>query len=184
MIAWLAAQDWCTGAVGMYGTSYGGFTTIQRAMRRPPALKAIVPIYATDDRYTDDIHFTGGIRKAMEFGYPLFMVADERAAAGAGALRRGLARALAAAHRRARAVVRVDRGADRRPVLAAGLAAPRLRPDRGPTMLVAGWADLYRTAMLRMAEHLTAPTRLLMGPWSHMSPPTPSRARGSTWSPS
>jgi len=60
VIEWLAAQDWCTGAVGMFGTSYAGFATLHVGMRPPPELKAIAPIYATDDRYTDDIHFGGG----------------------------------------------------------------------------------------------------------------------------
>ena len=42
VIAWLAAQPWCTGAVGMIGISWGGFNALQVAARRPPALKAIV----------------------------------------------------------------------------------------------------------------------------------------------
>ena len=57
MIAWLAGQDWCDGKVGMYGTSYSGFNSLQMAGERPPALKAIIAIYATDDRYTDDVHW-------------------------------------------------------------------------------------------------------------------------------
>ena len=56
VIAWLAAQAWCNGNVGMFGTSYSGFNSLQIAGERPPALKAIVPIYATDDRWTDDVH--------------------------------------------------------------------------------------------------------------------------------
>jgi putative CocE/NonD family hydrolase len=60
VIAWLAAQEWSNGRVGMYGTSYSGFNSIQLAMERPPALGAICAIYATDDRYTDDVHYTGG----------------------------------------------------------------------------------------------------------------------------
>ena len=75
VIAWLAEQGWCTGAVGMFGSSYAGFAALHAAMLAPPALRAIVPLYATDDRYTDDIHFNGGIRKAIEFNYPLSMVA-------------------------------------------------------------------------------------------------------------
>jgi uncharacterized protein len=43
IIAWLAAQPWSNGNVGMTGISYGGFNAIQVAMRRPPALKAIIP---------------------------------------------------------------------------------------------------------------------------------------------
>lgn len=75
VIAWLAEQPWCTGAVGMFGSSYAGFATLHAAMLAPPALRAIVPLYATDDRYTDDIHYGGGIRKAAELNYPLSMVA-------------------------------------------------------------------------------------------------------------
>ena len=41
IIAWLATQDWCNGNVGMFGTSYGCFNTIQTAMHNPPALKDI-----------------------------------------------------------------------------------------------------------------------------------------------
>jgi predicted acyl esterase len=46
----------------MYGTSYSGFNSLQVAAERPPALKAVIAIYASDDRYTDDVHDTGGSR--------------------------------------------------------------------------------------------------------------------------
>src|SRR5688572_6345104 len=59
-VEWLAAQPWCDGAIGMWGISYGGFTAIQVAALRPPHLRAIVPIMATDDRYLDDVHYRGG----------------------------------------------------------------------------------------------------------------------------
>ena len=60
VIAWLAAQPWCNGSVGMMGISWGGFNGLQIAARRPPALKAIVTICSTDDRYADDAHYMGG----------------------------------------------------------------------------------------------------------------------------
>jgi X-Pro dipeptidyl-peptidase (S15 family) len=76
VIDWLAAQPWSTGAVGMYGTSYSGFNSLQVAAERPPALKAIVAIYATDDRYTDDVHYVGGALRLLDLvDYPLYMVA-------------------------------------------------------------------------------------------------------------
>ncbi|MGH2591922.1 MAG: CocE/NonD family hydrolase, partial [Anaerolineae bacterium] len=65
-VEWLAAQPWCNGHVGMWGISYGGFTSIQVAMLQPPHLKAIIPMYATDDRYTDDVHYLGGCMTASE----------------------------------------------------------------------------------------------------------------------
>ena len=76
VIDWLATQEWSTGNVGMYGTSYSGFNSIQLAMERPPALKAIIPIYATDDRYADDVHYFGGAVKQLDqVDYPTYMIA-------------------------------------------------------------------------------------------------------------
>ena len=76
VIDWLATQAWSTGAVGMYGTSYSGFNAIQLAMERPPALKAIIPIFATDDRYADDVHYFGGAVKQLDLvDYPTYMIA-------------------------------------------------------------------------------------------------------------
>ena len=37
------------------------------AAERPPSLKAIAPMYATDDRYTDDCHYTPGGNMRMYY---------------------------------------------------------------------------------------------------------------------
>src|SRR5262245_56763287 len=66
VIAWLAAQPRCSGVVGMMGISWGGFNGLQIAARRPPALKAIVTICSTDDRYADDVHYMGGTLLAAD----------------------------------------------------------------------------------------------------------------------
>ena len=66
-VEWCARQPWCNGNVGMFGTSYGGFTCVQVAMHRPPHLKAICPMYSTDDRYTDDCHYTPGGNMRMYY---------------------------------------------------------------------------------------------------------------------
>ena len=75
VITWLAAQPWCNGAVGMMGISWGGFNGLQIAARRPPALKAIVTICSTDDRYADDAHYMGGTlltTAALEWAFFFF----------------------------------------------------------------------------------------------------------------
>ena len=59
-ITWLAEQPWCSGTVGMMGISWGGFNSLQVAARQPPALKAIITLCSTVDRYADDIHYKGG----------------------------------------------------------------------------------------------------------------------------
>src|ERR1700686_826476 len=48
VLAWLAAQPWSTGKVGMFGILWGGFNSIQLAMRHPPALTAILAVDATE----------------------------------------------------------------------------------------------------------------------------------------
>lgn len=48
-LAWLAAQDFCNGSIGVTGRSYEGYCTNVLAWDRHPALKAIVPIVALPD---------------------------------------------------------------------------------------------------------------------------------------
>ena len=57
---WISRQGWCNGRVGMYGKSWGGFNGLQLAYLQPPALKAVISLYSTDNRYEDDIHWKGG----------------------------------------------------------------------------------------------------------------------------
>ncbi|MGH6986715.1 MAG: CocE/NonD family hydrolase [Caulobacteraceae bacterium] len=42
-IEWIAAQPWCSGAVGMFGASYVSLTQWMAASERPPSLRAIIP---------------------------------------------------------------------------------------------------------------------------------------------
>ena len=132
-VEWLAAQPWCDGAIGMWGISYGGFTAIQVAALRPPHLRAIVPVMATDDRYLDDVHYRGGCVTVSELSqYAVSQVAMNAMPPDA---------AFRGAPWRDEWLARLDatppwlfawlRAADRRPVLASGLAGARLRRDRG-----------------------------------------------------
>lgn len=172
VIAWIAAQPWCTGSVGMYGTSYSGFNSLHLAAERPPALKAVIAIYSSDDRYTDDVHYMGGLLKALDLvDYPLYMVAMNALPP---------VPELAGEKWREAWRDRIDRT---EPWLLRWLEEQRdgaywrqgsVRPayDRiaAPTMLVGGWADGYRNNTFRTIEALSAAGvahRLLMGPWSH-----------------
>lgn len=174
VIEWLAGREWSTGSVGMFGTSYGGFNSLQVAMRRPPALKAIVPIYATDDRYTDDVHYGGGIRRALDFvDYPLMMVAMNALPPVprlAGPQWRD--------HWRERLdnlqpwLLRWLAEQNDGPYWRHGSLRPHYEQIEAATMIVAGWADGYHNMAFRTFERLVCPKRLLIGPWSHLSPDT------------
>ena len=174
VIDWLATQSWSTGNVGMYGTSYSGFNSIQLAMERPPALKAIIPIYATDDRYADDVHYMGGAVKQLDqVDYPSYMVALNALPPVPGVYGEGWREEW---ERRVRGT---------EPWVLTWLEHQRfddywrfgsLRPDydriQAATMIIAGWADGYRNNSLRTFEQLQCPTRLVIGPWAHASTDT------------
>ena len=65
----LCSQPWCSGVAGMIGNSWGGFSGLQVAARRPPQLKAIVTSCSTDDRYACDAHYNGGLVINDNFGW-------------------------------------------------------------------------------------------------------------------
>src|SRR5208282_773138 len=54
VIAWLAAQPWSTGKVGMFGISWGGFNSIQA-------------VDATEQLFHDDVHYIDGMMHFDEF---------------------------------------------------------------------------------------------------------------------
>ena len=63
----LSRMPGANGRVGMWGKSWGGFNAIQVAMRRPPALKAILAVMATDDLFHDDVHHMDGAFHVDQF---------------------------------------------------------------------------------------------------------------------
>ncbi len=60
LIAWVARQPWCSGAVGLCGVSYLAMSQWRVAPLRPPALKAIIPWEGVTDLYRE-LAFQGGI---------------------------------------------------------------------------------------------------------------------------
>lgn len=58
-IEWAAAQDWCSGRVGMFGTSAVAMTQWRIAAEQPPHLSCIAPWEGTGDLYRESIAFGG-----------------------------------------------------------------------------------------------------------------------------
>ena len=174
VIEWLSTQEWSNGAVGMYGTSWSGFNSLQVAMLRPPALKAICSIFASDDRYGDDVHYVGGALKQLDLvDWPNHMEAMN--------VLPPVPR-IAGPQWRTRWRERLE---SHRPWTLTWLEHQTyddywkhgsLREDYGAiaaaTMLVTGWADGYTNIALRGFATLRCPKRLLSGPWAHASTET------------
>ena len=171
VIAWIAAQEWSNGGVGMMGISWGGFNGLQVAALRPPALKAVVSIAATVDRFADDIHFKGGAMLSANVYWAGTMLSynsrppdpdvvgdrweeiwKERLAAQPMLLETWL--------RHQRRDVYWQHGSVCEDWNAIGC----------PVWVIAGWADGYRNCPATLAEHLSAPVKAMTGPWIHKYP--------------
>lgn len=62
-ISWIVRQPWSDGQVGMFGGSYPGIAQWRAALSGHPALKAIAPVMAGWDEYTDRYYSEGGAFK-------------------------------------------------------------------------------------------------------------------------
>ncbi len=171
VIDWIARQPWCSGKVGMMGKSWGAYNSVQVAARRPPALKAIIAVMGTDDRFAECIHYSGGCLLNDNFWWGCVMqIFNARPPDPAIVGERWRAMWLERLEAEEfwpetwlehqalddywkHGSVRFDYGAIQCPVWFWG-----------------GWADLYRDTPLRLAEHLEVPHRVTVGPWAHLYP--------------
>jgi uncharacterized protein len=171
IIAWLAAQPWCSGAVGMMGISWGGFNGLQVAALRPPALKAIVTICSTDDRYADDVHYMGGAKLNAGFGWASFFF---------GAMCHPPDPALVGERWRAMWLERLanlplfleiwTEHQRRDAYWRHGSVCEDYAAIQCPVYAVGGWTDGYTNAIPRLLERLAVPRKGLIGPWAHAYP--------------
>jgi uncharacterized protein len=182
VIAWLAKQPWCDGQVGMRGISWSGFNTLQIAARNPPALKAIIPECATDNRYTDDAHYVGGALTLNNFEWGAefkeVMVGPPDPA-------------LVGARWRAMWMQRLNATPA---VLATWLSHQRydafwqhgsVAVDYSrievPALIVDGQVDAYRDFLPRLLKNLKGPRKGLFGPWGHQYPQLANPGPGLAW---
>ncbi len=172
VVEWLAAQPFCDGNVNMMGISYGGFTSLQVATHQPPHLRSIIPMYFTDDRYSDDCHYRGGLLRCYyDIGYyGNSMVAYN-------------ATPPSARWSEDWAAVWEEHLASNEPYFlnwyghqtdgpywrhgSVGDIAERIVC---PVFMIGGWRDGYPNPPLRLYEALRVPRKVLVGPWNHAVP--------------
>jgi len=169
-IRWIADQPWCDGGVGMIGISWGGFNGLQIAALRPPALKAVISVCSTDDRYADDIHYMGGCLLLDQLSWASQMFArnslppdpknrpDWRALWMARLEHSGLWLKNWLEHQR------------RDDFWRHGSVCEDYSAIEVPVFAVSGWADGYCRSVFRLTEHLPGPRLGLVGPWAHKYP--------------
>lgn len=171
LIAWIAEQPWSNGSVGMMGISWGGFNCLQVAAMRPPALKAVISIASTTDRYNDDIHYKDGCHLSAQLSW---------AATMQGYQSRSPDPALVGDRWKEMWLERLEN----EPFFMEEWLSHQRRDDfwkhgsicedfsafQVPVLVIAGWADGYRNTPLKAVEGLGDKAKALIGPWVHKYP--------------
>jgi|TARA_B110000263_G_scaffold211972_1_gene195216 putative CocE/NonD family hydrolase len=166
IIDWLSKQEWSTGSIGMFGISWGGFNSIQMAMRNPPALKAFVALMATEYLYQEDVHYMDGIMHTDSWmmsndlyntlpGAPDFKMDEEWVKN-----RFNVKPSVYTYMRQQRDGAFWDRAS----------AKDQYEKIRIPGYHIGGWYDAYRNSLPRMLENVQAPVKAMIGPWDHYFP--------------
>jgi putative CocE/NonD family hydrolase len=171
VIAWLARQPWCNGSVGMIGISWGGFNGLQVAARRPPALKAIVTLCSTDDRYADDTHYMGGAVLGANLSWASTMIANQMRppdpALVGGRWREMWQERLANLPLFHELWLQHQHRDD---YWKHGSVCEDFSSIECAVYAVGGWDDSYTNPIPRLLSGLKAPRKGLIGPWAHRFP--------------
>ncbi len=172
VIAWLATQPWSTGKVGMFGISWGGFNGLQIAAKRPEALKAIVTVCSTDDRYADDVHYYGGALLGVDMSaWSATMFAFQSRPPvpwNVGGQWEEMWQERLEALQPFSEIWMSHQ--ERDDYWRHGSVCEDYSDIQAAVLAVGGWADPYRNAVLRLVDKLDAPCRGIIGPWSHQYP--------------
>jgi putative CocE/NonD family hydrolase len=169
VIEWLADQPWCNGRVGIRGLSWSGFNALQIAARRPAALRAVVSACSTDDRYVDDVHYMGGsvlahdMQRWATWAHLFFVTPPDPEVVGETWKDRWVERL-----EKVSPVVETWLTHQRRDEYwRHGSVGDDIDAIECPLLLVGGWEDGYRDALLRMLAARPKRTWAVLGPWGH-----------------
>lgn len=166
VIDWLASQAWSNGNIGMFGISWGGFNSIQMALRQPPALKTFIALMATEALYQEDVHYLDGIIKTDSW-----MMSHDLYNALPGAPGFKLDQQwLEQRFEREPSVYTYMRQQRDGPFWDRASAVGRYEEIKIPGFHIGGWYDGYRNSLPRMLEQVKAPVKAMIGPWDHYWP--------------
>ncbi len=171
VIEWIAEQPWCNGKVGTMGISWGGITGLQLAQRSPEALKTIIVLGATDQRYYDDAGYYMGCLVGQTIGWAAIMFGynsrpPDPELAGENWKALWLARLEQAPH----FLERWFEHQHNDEYWSNNSADTDYSAIKIPVYAISGHADCWPNTVPRLLQNLQVPVRGLQGAWCHRYP--------------
>lgn len=173
-VEWIARLPWCDGQVNVIGLSYGGFTALQIAAMQPPHLRTIIPIDFTDNRYTDDCHYNGGLLRLyydVAFYGNMMVVYNALPPMSDGLeyTERDRIWELHALQNEPYIIEWLSHQSDGE-YWHNGSVTYQLENIQAPVFMFGGWRDGYPNPPLRLYRQLSCPHKAIIGPWNHSWP--------------
>jgi uncharacterized protein len=172
VIEWLAAQDWCNGSVGMMGKSWGGFNCLQTAFLQPPALKAVISVCSTTDRFADDIHYKGGCLLGENFGWGAVMLSYSSRPPDPALRSDWREMWLARLEAEPWLAPRWAEMQEKNDYWKHGSVSEDYSRMTVPVLSWGGWADNYMNTVAHLVENVPSTVQGIVGPWVHQYPHT------------
>lgn len=168
---WIVKQEWSNGRIGQFGKSWGGFNGLQAASRQHPALKTIITLCSTDDRYADDVHYRGGCILASDMLWWASTMFAYNARPQDPRVRSGWRDNWMQRLETEPNVVEWLKHQRRDDFWKHGSVCENYSSVDVPVLAIGGWRDGYTNAVLRMMENLpNTESRGVIGPWVHEYP--------------
>jgi putative CocE/NonD family hydrolase len=178
---WARRQPWSDGSIGLHGTSYGAINQFLTAEQDPPGVKAAFPIVPMSDAYRD-VTFGGGeidssfipswlgLVTATGMLPPTYAASDPFEAAHVLVEHSGGALSFQASQ-----ILDSSTGGSAAydgPFYRLRSPIDKIGRDHIPTFIVGGWFDLFQRGeplLFQALRRQGVPTRLVMGPWYHIT---------------
>lgn len=172
IIKWIESQDWSNGSVAMIGKSWGGFNGLQVAARQPEALKTIISLCSTDDRYADDVHYKGGTMMASDMLWwaSTMFAYNARPAFPKYFGENWYDNWIERLEQTPPFVDEWVKHQTRDEYWKHGSINEDYTQIQIPVLTMSGWADGYTNAVFRLMKHLDVPKKAVIGPWAHEFP--------------
>jgi putative CocE/NonD family hydrolase len=181
LVRWAATQPWSDGRVALHGTSYGAINQFLTAEQQPGYVRAMFPIVPMADSYRD-ISSTGGAVNTSFIPLWLGLVTSlgllpptYSGSDPVGAATAVVGHAGGVGSFQLNAVASAMTGGDQAydgPFYRQRSPIENVDRVRVPTFVVGGWSDLFQRGEPLLYQRLRAngvPSRLLMGPWTHLA---------------